>query len=108
MARRLVDLGVNFVQVSLGNNEAWDLHGSIFPRLRDSLFPPTDRAVSALLDDLQQTGLLDQTLIVMAGEFGRTPRISTLPQHYRFPGVRPNSPAMTIRSEEHTSELQSP
>jgi hypothetical protein len=86
MARRFVELGVSFVQVNLGNNETWDLHGSIFPRLRDSLFPPTDRAVSALLDDLQQTGLLDQTLIVMAGEFGRTPRISTLPQHYRFPG----------------------
>ena len=44
MARRLVELGVNFVQVNLGNNESWDLHGSIFPRLRDSLLPPTDRA----------------------------------------------------------------
>lgn len=86
MARRLVDLGVRFVQVNLGNNETWDLHGSIFPRLRDSLFPPTDRAVSALLDDLQQTDQLDDTLIVMAGEFGRTPRISALPQFYRQPG----------------------
>ena len=86
MARRLVEVGVNFVQVNLGNNEAWDLHGSIFPRLSDSLFPPTDRALSALVDDLEQTGLLEQTMIVMAGEFGRTPRISTLPQHYRLPG----------------------
>ncbi len=86
MARRFVELGVRFVQVNLGNNETWDLHGSIFPRLREHLFPPTDRALSALLDDLHQTGLLDQSLIVMAGEFGRTPRISTLPQHYRFPG----------------------
>jgi hypothetical protein len=86
MARRLVEVGVNFVQVNLGNNEAWDLHGSIFPRLSDSLFPPTDRAVSALLDDLEQTGLLERTMIVMAGEFGRTPRISTLPQHYQQPG----------------------
>ena len=86
MARRLVELGVNFVQVNLGNNESWDLHGSIFPRLRDSLFPPTDRALSALLDDLQQTGQLERTLIVMAGEFGRTPRISRLPQFYRQPG----------------------
>src|SRR5262249_32013913 len=83
MARRLLGLGVNFVQVNLGNNESWDLHGSIFPRLKDSLLPPTDRALSALLDDLEQTGELDRTLIVMAGEFGRTPRISTLPQHYR-------------------------
>jgi hypothetical protein len=86
MARRLIDVGVNFVQVNLGNNESWDLHGSIFPRLRDSLLPPTDRAVSALLDDLRQTGQLGQTLIVMAGEFGRTPRITTLPEHYRLPG----------------------
>jgi Protein of unknown function (DUF1501) len=86
MARRLVEVGVNFVQVNLGNNEAWDLHGSIFPRLSDSLFPPTDRALSALLEDLQQTGLLERTMIVMAGEFGRTPRLSTLPQHYRLPG----------------------
>ncbi len=86
MARRLVELGVSFVQVHLGNNESWDLHGSIFPRLRDSLFPPTDRALSALLDDLQQTGQLERTLIVMAGEFGRTPRISRLPQFYRLPG----------------------
>jgi hypothetical protein len=85
-ARRLLDLGVRFVQVNLGNNETWDLHGSIFPRLRDSLFPPTDRALSALLDDLGQTGQLDDTLIVVGGEFGRTPRVSTLPQHYRLPG----------------------
>ncbi len=49
MARRLLDLGVNFVQVNLGNNETWDLHGSIFPRLKDSLFPPTDRALRALV-----------------------------------------------------------
>lgn len=86
MARRLVDLGVRFVQVNLGNNETWDLHGSIFPRLKDSLFPPTDRALTALLDDLEQTGQLGDTMIVMAGEFGRTPRISRLPQHYRLPG----------------------
>ncbi|MGF1580193.1 MAG: DUF1501 domain-containing protein [Gemmataceae bacterium] len=86
MARRMVELGVRFVQVNLGNNETWDLHGSIFPRLKDALFPPTDRAVSALLDDLAQSGMLDQTLVVMAGEFGRTPRIFTLPRHYKKPG----------------------
>jgi len=96
MARRLVDLGVSFVQVNLGNNETWDLHGSIFPRLRDSLFPPTDRALSAILDDLDQTGQLQDTLIVMAGEFGRTPRISTLPQHYRLPGRDHWGPAQTV------------
>ena len=61
-------------------------HGNIFPHLKDKLFPPTDQAVSALLDDLIESGLLDSTLIVMAGEFGRTPRISRLPQYYKLPG----------------------
>lgn len=86
MAKRLVESGVNLVQVNLGNWNSWDTHGANFPKLRDFLFPPTDRAVSALLDDLQQTGLLDDTLVVMAGEFGRTPKISLLPQHYKLPG----------------------
>jgi uncharacterized protein (DUF1501 family) len=86
MARRLVEAGVNLVQVNLGNNETWDTHGEAFPHLKDKLFPPTDRALSALLDDLHATGLLDSTLIVMAGEFGRTPKISHLPQYYKLPG----------------------
>src|SRR6266852_6224820 len=84
MARRLVEAGVNLVQVNLGNNETWDTHQAMFPNLKDRLFPPTDRALSALLDDLQESGLLDSTLIVMAGEFGRTPKISTL----SIPGVK--------------------
>ena len=86
MARRLVESGVRLVEVHLGNDETWDTHGEAFPHLRDKLFPPTDRAVSALLDDLHDSGLLDSTLIVMAGEFGRTPRISHLPQFYKLPG----------------------
>jgi hypothetical protein len=86
MARRLVECGVSLIQVNLGNNETWDTHGNAFPHLKEKLLPPTDRAVSALLDDLEAIGLLDSTLIVMAGEFGRTPRISTLPQHYKLPG----------------------
>jgi hypothetical protein len=86
MARRLVEAGVSLVQVNLGNNETWDTHGNIFPHLKDKLFPPTDRALSALLDDLHDSGLLDSTLIVMAGEFGRTPKISRLPQFYKLPG----------------------
>jgi hypothetical protein len=86
MARRLVEAGVNLVQVNLGNNETWDTHGNAFPHLKDKLFPPTDKALSALLDDLQESGLLASTLIVMAGEFGRTPKITTLPQHYKLPG----------------------
>jgi hypothetical protein len=86
MARRLVEAGVNLVQVNLGNDETWDTHGNAFPHLKDNLLPPTDRALSALLDDLQESGLLESTLIVMAGEFGRTPRISLLPAHYKQPG----------------------
>lgn len=86
MARRLVAAGVSLVQVNLGNNETWDTHGNAFPHLKDKLFPPTDRALAALLDDLQASGQLDETLIVMAGEFGRTPKISLLPQHYKQPG----------------------
>jgi len=86
MARRLVEAGVNMIQVNLGNNETWDTHGNAFPHLKDKLFPPTDRALSALLDDLHESGLLDSTLIVMAGEFGRTPKISTLSQFYKGPG----------------------
>jgi hypothetical protein len=86
MARRLVTAGVNLVQVNLGNNETWDTHGNAFPHLKDNLFPPTDQALSALLDDLQESGQLGHTLIVMAGEFGRTPKISTLPQFYKLPG----------------------
>ena len=86
MARRLVEAGVALVQVNLGNNETWDTHGNAFPHLKNNLLPPTDRAVSALLDDLNSCGLLDSTLVVMAGEFGRTPRISTLPSAYKLPG----------------------
>ena len=86
MARRLVEAGVNLVQVNLGNNETWDTHGEAFPHLKDKLLPPTDRCVSALIDDLADSGMLDDTLIVMAGEFGRTPKITHLPQYYKLPG----------------------
>ena len=86
MARRLVAAGVNLVQVNLGSDEAWDTHGNAFPHLKDNLFPPTDRAVSALLDDLSENGMLDDTLIVMASEFGRTPKVTLLPAHYKLPG----------------------
>ncbi len=86
MAYRLVEAGVTMIQVNLGNNETWDTHGDIFPRLKDKLFPPTDRALSALLDDLQASGLLASTLIVVGSEFGRTPKLSTLTESYMGPG----------------------
>ncbi len=79
MARQLVEVGIGLIQVNLGNNETWDTHQSAFPNLKNHLLPPMDRAVSALIDDLDSRGLLDETMIVMGSEFGRTPKISTLP-----------------------------
>jgi hypothetical protein len=79
LARRLVEAGVRMVQVNVGNNESWDTHQGAWPILKNRLLPPLDQALSALLDDLEARGLLASTLIVMGGEFGRTPRISTLP-----------------------------
>ena len=76
MARRLGTAGVNLVQVNLGNNETWDTHDNAFPLLKDCLLPPTDQALSALIDDLEDSGQLDETLIVMLGEMGRTPKIN--------------------------------
>ena len=85
MARQLVEAGVSLVQVNLGNNEAWDTHQAAFPNLKNYLLPPTDRAVSALLDDLQERGMLEDTLVVMASEFGRTPKVFKLP-NVQLPG----------------------
>jgi uncharacterized protein (DUF1501 family) len=78
LARRLVEVGVPIVQASMGIVQTWDTHVANFPRLRDNLLPALDQGVSALLDDLGDRGLLDETLVVMLGEFGRTPRISRL------------------------------
>ncbi|MCH2202980.1 MAG: DUF1501 domain-containing protein [Fuerstiella sp.] len=86
MAYRLTAAGVPLVQINLGNNETWDTHGNSFYRFREKLFPPTDRAISALLDDLQSSGLLDTTMIVMAGEFGRTPKLEYMRESYPGPG----------------------
>ncbi len=86
MAYRLAEAGVPLIQVNLGNNETWDTHGDAFSRLKNQLFPPTDRALCALLDDLDASGLLDTTMIVMAGEFGRTPKLSTLEKVFYKPG----------------------
>lgn len=76
MAKRLVESGVKLVQVNLGKNSSWDTHRNNFGALKNNLLPPMDRAVSALLDDLHETGLIDETLVVMTGEFGRTPKIN--------------------------------
>ncbi len=79
MARRLVERGVRLVQVNLGNNETWDTHQRAFPNLEKHLLPPMDQAVSGLLDDLESRGLLDETMIVMGSEFGRTPEVFKIP-----------------------------
>lgn len=79
MARQLVEAGVSLVQVNLGNDESWDTHEAAFRNLKQFLMPPTDRALSALIDDLSERGMLDDVLIVMAGEFGRTPKVFTFP-----------------------------
>lgn len=78
MARRLIDHGVPFVSVNWHNDghNFWDTHGNNFNRLQNDLIPPNDRALAALLDDLSQSGKLDETLIVWVGEFGRAPKIN--------------------------------
>ena len=73
MARRLVQAGVPFVEVNLGG---WDLHNGVFNTLRDQRLPVLDAGFSALVTDLKQRGMLDDTVIVWMGEFGRTPRIN--------------------------------
>lgn len=73
MARRLVEAGVPFVEVVMGDGVGWDTHRDNFPRVR-SLSLECDAAMSALVTDLQSRGLLDSTLIVWMGEFGRTPQ----------------------------------
>lgn len=76
LARRLIEAGVPVVQANMGHVQNWDSHGDIFPTLKDRLLPPLDQGVSALLDDLASLGLLDETLVMMLGEFGRTPQIN--------------------------------
>ena len=80
LARRLVEAGVRLVtMVWYGPNAGWDIHGAQgggLANLKDQYrIPPLDRAYSALISDLAERGLLEETLVVAAGEFGRTPRI---------------------------------
>ena len=78
LARRLIEAGVRLVCVNWhqdGQN-FWDTHQNNFSSLKRRLMPPTDQGFSALLEDLAQRGLLDETLVVWVGEFGRSPRIN--------------------------------
>lgn len=77
LARRLLEAGVRLVTVITGRriDQAWDTHRDHFPLLKRALLPPFDRACSALLEDLAVRGLLEETLVVLMGEFGRTPKL---------------------------------
>jgi uncharacterized protein (DUF1501 family) len=95
LARRLVEAGVRVVTVNMFetvfNRVTWDCHGAApFSTLDDyanELLPTFDRAFSGLLDDLERSGRLDSTLVVAAGEFGRTPRINASGGRDHWPGV---------------------
>jgi hypothetical protein len=72
-ARRLIEAGVRFTTVSLGG---WDTHGQTFNAHRSRLLPQLDQTLSALISDLDDRGMLENTIVYCAGEFGRTPRIN--------------------------------
>lgn len=73
MARRLVEAGVPFVEVDFGG---WDLHANVFQTLKTQRLPALDAGIAGLVTDLKQRGMLEDTVIVWMGEFGRTPRIN--------------------------------
>ncbi len=80
LARRLIEAGVRVVTVCTGAryDQSWDTHRQHFPLLKRSILPMFDRGFSALLEDLSQRGLLDETLVVAMGEFGRTPKVGQI------------------------------
>ena len=84
LARRLVEAGVRLVTVDL---RWWDTHVLGFDSLRRGFLPRFDRAYSALLEDLEQRGLMESTLVVAWGEFGRTPRVNAKAGRDHYPNV---------------------
>jgi uncharacterized protein (DUF1501 family) len=78
LARRLAEAGVPMINVSYCHTPSgsWDTHGQNFKKMKESLAPTFDVAFSALVEDLQQRGMLDQTLVIVNAEFGRTPKIN--------------------------------
>jgi hypothetical protein len=92
LGRRLTDAGVPLVTVNLSvgdlngaSGDNWDTHGNNFNRLKNDLLPPWDRAASALLQDLVDSGRIDDTMVVFLTEFGRTPRINGNAGRDHFP-----------------------
>ncbi|MCA9113630.1 MAG: DUF1501 domain-containing protein [Planctomycetaceae bacterium] len=88
LARRLVEAEVSLVTVNWDDDHRddkvsphWDTHDGNFPKLKDRLCPPFDRGLAAFLADLDERGLLETTLVVALGEFGRTPRIGLVTQN---------------------------
>lgn len=86
LARRLVEAGTRFVTTVNGPSIIWDTHKDNFNSLRNRLVPPMEQAYAALLDDLEERGLLDSTLVVWMGEFGRTPKINADAGRDHWPG----------------------
>ncbi len=85
LARRLVEAGVRFVSVYFsrsigGGNGGWDTHGDNFNQLKNRLLPITDQSVPTLIQDLKSRGLMDETLVVWMGEFGRSPKVQNTPK----------------------------
>ena len=76
LARRLIEAGTKFVTTVNGQSIVWDTHADNFKRMKDRLVPPMEQAFAALLDDLSERGLLDETLVIWMGDFGRTPKIN--------------------------------
>lgn len=88
VAKRLIEAGVPIVQANVSYQALWDTHYNNFKSLLD-LLPHLDRGVSTLMDDMKSSGLLDETLVVMMGEFGRTPKLTRpdgLIPHFTTPG----------------------
>ena len=86
LARRLVEAGTRFVTTVNGPSITWDTHKDNFNSLQNRLVPPMDRAYAALLQDLEERGLLETTLVVWMGEFGRTPKINKDAGRDHWPG----------------------
>ncbi len=76
LARRLAEAGVPFTLVNFSNNQQWDTHVDNFGQLKKTRLPELDQAVATLIEDLDERGLLETTLVAVYGEFGRTPRIN--------------------------------
>jgi hypothetical protein len=86
LARRLVEAGTRFVTTVNGPSITWDTHKDNFNSLKNRLVPPMEQAYAALLDDLEERGLLESTLVVWMGEFGRSPKINTDTGRDHWPG----------------------